>query len=190
MDAQDSGKGCQKRSLRTNIQDPFSRKSINCHTIDLDVGHSRHEQPPVAAVRTYMACAQHFIDEVQYSSYVQSLAALINIRLPFQHSPDRLVSVSESMSPRVARTTKTFPYIPLRSYIRQFIVTGNDTTPGLGCVWKQERPNYLLTAKSGRWRATKFAYDILPDEQIPFLRPLRGPAQGQNRLDEILNGAL
>jgi hypothetical protein len=44
---------------------------------------------------------------------------------------------------------------------------------------EQERRNYLFAAKSGGWAAVKHAYDMLPDETIPFLRPLQGPANGE-----------
>jgi hypothetical protein len=85
------------------------------------------------------------------------------------------------------------PFISLRPYLRRLIITaqdspivmqaffGNDWEAGVGCIYRQERTNYLFTAKSGGWARTKAAYDILPDEQTPFLRPLRDPSEDEMR---------
>ncbi|OOG00232.1 hypothetical protein ASPCADRAFT_204132 [Aspergillus carbonarius ITEM 5010] len=119
----------------------------------------------------YLACTQFFVAHAQHTPVVQSLAAFLNIRLPCQQPGSPAAHVS------------------LRTYIRRLIVTGHDSPSvleaffgeewagGVGSMVKQERVNYLFTAKSGGWASTKAAYDILPDEQTPFLRPLRAPAE-------------
>ncbi|KAL4926304.1 uncharacterized protein BDV17DRAFT_159025 [Aspergillus undulatus] len=135
----------------------------------------------------YMICVQHFLDNTQYSAPVQSLAAYINIRLPCQQLSNpvmRFDAPGTSLSGNVQATR-----VPLRHYIRRLVVTGNDTPPilkaffgsdwlnGVGNICKQERMNYLCTAKSNGWASTKAAYDILPDEHTPFLRPLHGATE-------------
>ncbi|OJJ60861.1 hypothetical protein ASPSYDRAFT_42664 [Aspergillus sydowii CBS 593.65] len=125
----------------------------------------------------YTACMQHFLDHAQHSLPVQSLAAYINIRLPCQQ-------LSNPTTRFGASSTSFSSQISLRHYIRRLVVTGNDTAPiletffggdwlnGVGNIRKQERMNYLFTAKSNGWASTKAAYDVLPDEQTPFVRPL------------------
>lgn len=132
----------------------------------------------------YKTCVQHFVDHSQHTLAVQSLAAFINIRLPYQRPSE---SSSDSTSP---------PFISLRPYIRRLIVTAQDSPSvmqgffgpgweaGVGCIYKQERANYLFTAKSSGWASTKAAYDISPDEQTPFLRPLRDPSEDEIRVAE------
>ncbi|PYI33758.1 hypothetical protein BP00DRAFT_485295 [Aspergillus indologenus CBS 114.80] len=117
----------------------------------------------------YLRCTQYFLEQGQFSPAVLSLAAFLNIRLPCQR---------------------------LRRYIRRLVVTGHDSPEvlqaffgagwagGVGCVVQQERQTYLFTAKSSGWAATKAAYDLAPDEQTPFLRPLRAPAEAELRLAE------
>ncbi|KAL4939037.1 hypothetical protein BDV06DRAFT_199714 [Aspergillus oleicola] len=134
----------------------------------------------------YMACLQHFINTAQYSVPVQSLSAYINIRLPCQQLSNPVLRFDASQSGNVQASASR---VSLRHYIRRLVVTGNDTPPileaffgvewlaGVGNVCKQERMNYLCTAKSNGWAATKAAYDVLPDEQTPFLRPLNGATE-------------
>ncbi|RHZ52139.1 hypothetical protein CDV55_101783 [Aspergillus turcosus] len=121
----------------------------------------------------YLNCVRFFLAASQHTPAVQALAAFLNIRLPG--------------APVDAST------VSARRYIRRLIVTGQDTpanlrlffgddwAAGVGCICKQERLNYLFAAKSGGWAATKSAYDILPDEQAPFLRPLREPTEEELR---------
>lgn len=116
---------------------------------------------------------------------VQSVAAFINIRLPCQRAPEAGLSTQQSP-----------PYVSLRPFVRRLIVTaqdspvtmraffGDDWEAGVGCIYKQERVNYLFTAKSSGWADTKTAYDIQPDEQTPFLRPLRDPSEEEIRAAE------
>ncbi|KAJ6136952.1 hypothetical protein N7497_012204 [Penicillium chrysogenum] len=58
-----------------------------------------------------------------------------------------------------------------------FAFFGDAWESGVTCILKEERVNYLFTAKSSGWASTKAAYDIQPDEQTPFLRPLRSPSE-------------
>lgn len=61
---------------------------------------------------------------------------------------------------------------------------GAEWLSGVGGICKQERMNYLFTAKSVGWASTKAAYDVLPDEHIPFLRPLAGASEEELRAAE------
>ncbi|KAL5339201.1 hypothetical protein BJX70DRAFT_174867 [Aspergillus crustosus] len=131
----------------------------------------------------YSACVAHFVDRAQYLPAVQSLAAYINIRLPCQQL-SKPVTRYDASSASASAIGQGSPQVSLRHYIRRLIVTGNDTPAileaffgndwigGVGNICKQERMNYLFTAKSNGWASTKAAYDILPDEHTPFLRPL------------------
>ncbi|KAL3477540.1 hypothetical protein BJX99DRAFT_246116 [Aspergillus californicus] len=133
----------------------------------------------------YTVCMKHFLDQAQYSSAVQSLAAYINIRLPFQRSSDPVTRFIGPDATSSVNGTGHFQ-VSLRHYIRRLIVTANDTpgileaffgsdwVGGVGSICKQERMNYLFTAKSNGWASTKAAYDILPDEHTPFVRPIQG----------------
>lgn len=160
---------------------------------------SQMEEPPVERPPQidiiewyphYMACLQHFVDRGQFSHPVQSIAAFINIRLPFQRLPNPIVRFSNPSDNAVSSS------VSLRHYIRRLIVTGNDTASvlhaffgddwvtGVQCIWKEERISYLFTAKSIGWASTKTAYDILPDEHTPALRPLLDPTEGELRSAE------
>lgn len=126
----------------------------------------------------YKLCLKQFLEVSQYTPTVQSVATFLNIRLPFQNPLGNGATAPEAA-----------PYVSLRPYVRRLIVTaqdspmimeaffGNDWEAGVGCIYKQERSNYLFTAKSGGWASTKAAYDVLPDEPVPFLRPLREPSE-------------
>lgn len=125
----------------------------------------------------YKRCVQYFLRS-QHAPIVQSVAAFINIRLPCQRADSAVTDPQAASS-----------FISLRPYVRRLIVTaqdspvamaaffGDDWQAGVGCIYKQERVNYLFTAKSSGWASTKAAYDMLPDEQTPFLRPLREPSE-------------
>lgn len=132
----------------------------------------------------YKTCLQHFVETSQFNPTVQSIAAFINIRLPAQRPVESASSQSAAS------------FISLRPYVRRLIITAQDTPvnmlaffgpdweAGIGCIYKQERTNYLFTAKSSGWAETKSSYDILPDEQTPFLRPLRDPSEDEIRTAE------
>lgn len=134
----------------------------------------------------YKNCVQYFVEYGQHNQTVQSLAAFVNIRLPCQRPHEPVAQVQPAPA----------PFVSLRPYVRRLIVTaqdsslimraffGDDWAAGVGCIYKQERANYLFTAKSSGWGATKTAYDILPDEQVPFLRPLREPTEEEIRAAE------
>lgn len=110
---------------------------------------------------------------------------------PTSNTTTSTTSSSTSPTPTTAGT-----YVSLRPYIRRLIITGRDSpsllqalfgnnwAAGVGPLRHQERVNYLFTAKSGGWASTKAAYDILPDEHAPFLRPLRQPLEEEIRLAE------
>lgn len=130
----------------------------------------------------YKNCVQYFVECGQHTQTVQSVCAFINIRLPCQRPSEPAGSGSM--------------FVSLRPYVRRLIITaqdspmimcaffGGDWAAGVGCIYKQERANYLFTAKSSGWASTKAAYDILPDEQTPFLRPLREPSEDEIRAAE------
>ncbi|RHZ65361.1 uncharacterized protein CDV56_109420 [Aspergillus thermomutatus] len=130
----------------------------------------------------YLGCVRFFLAQSQHTPAVQSLAAFLNIRLPCQRLSASAASPGDASG------------VSPRPYIRRLIVTGQDTpsnlqmffgddwAAGVGCLCKQERLNYLFAAKSGGWASTKTAYDILPDEQTPFLRPLREPTEEELRV--------
>ncbi|CAG8082975.1 unnamed protein product, partial [Penicillium nalgiovense] len=132
----------------------------------------------------YKNCVQYFVEHGQHTQTVQSVAAFVNIRLPCQR-PQGIAVHGEAA-----------PFVSLRPYIRRLIATaqdssiamraffGDDWAAGVGCIYKQERTNYLFMAKSSGWGETKSAYDILPDEQAPFLRPLREPTENEIRAAE------
>lgn len=142
----------------------------------------------------YNACLQYFIDQGQHSPSVQSIAAFLNIRLPCQKSSTSVSPSSSSPSTNAPQTSQSpASSVSLRPYIQRLIVTGHDAPSvldaffgdhwpaGVGCIFKQERVNYLFTAKSSGWASTKAAYDIHPDEQTPFLRALRDPSEDELR---------
>ncbi|KAJ5469599.1 hypothetical protein N7539_009217 [Penicillium diatomitis] len=143
----------------------------------------------------YDNCVQFFINTSQHTPAVQGIAAFLNIRLPYQRSFSALSQDQQDFSSSETHQPNR-PYVSLRPYMRRMIVTAQDTPPtmsaffgpdwpaGVGIILKQERLNYLFTAKSGGWAQTKAAYDILPDEQTPFLRPLRDPKEEELRVAE------
>ncbi|KAL2815001.1 hypothetical protein BJX63DRAFT_187471 [Aspergillus granulosus] len=141
----------------------------------------------------YMASLQFFLDQGQHSVAVQSLAAYINIQLPSQQRSNPI----SCFTPDPTSSEKgTAGQVSLRHYVRRLIVTGNDTPTvleaffgasweaGVGCIRRQERINYLFTAKSNGWAATKAAYDVLPDEHTPFLRPLHDATEQELSMAE------
>ncbi|KAB8237062.1 uncharacterized protein BDW43DRAFT_266805 [Aspergillus alliaceus] len=184
----DSPLGCDMRpnqGILTPVEEPPVDTEFS--QVDLNEWYPR-----------YWACMQYFLDQGQHSSNVQSLAAFVNIRLPYQRfsTPVTRFSMPQPMNPGVEEAQNGPSLVPLRPFIRRLIVTGydtpsvlqaffgNDWQAGVGCVWKQERINYLFTAKSGGWASTKAAYDILPDEQAPFLQPLREATEEELRIAE------
>ncbi len=150
----------------------------------------------------FQSCHRYFLDHAQHSGPVQALAAFMNIQLPCQKQTNPVLH-SPSSSPRSAGLDvggpplrQPSPYGPtpnaaypqavsLIPYIRRLIATGNDThgvlhgffgddwVAGIGKLHEMERRNYLFAAKSTNWLQVKKAYDMSPEETVPFLCPLK-----------------
>jgi hypothetical protein len=148
----------------------------------------------------YQSCQRFFLDHAQHDGGVQAVAALINIKLPFQWSSCPVIS-SALPSPQAPPYQSSSSYAPpyprsphsggppawvsLVPFVRRLVVTGFDKEPilhgffgddwrkGIAPVQDVERRNYLFTAKSGGWKYAKKQYDMQPDETVPFLRPLQ-----------------
>jgi len=130
----------------------------------------------------YENCWRYFVDHGQYSTSVQTLCEVVNIQLPFQkhHS----CPWNEAFG-RLLRENSSSQKVSLIPYMRRLVCTGNDTddilmeffgscySRGVGNLRKQERRNYLLTAKSTTWDMVKSAYDVGSEEKVPYLVPLR-----------------
>ncbi|KAJ5632880.1 hypothetical protein N7490_009219 [Penicillium lividum] len=201
-----SGRECWENSPHMDLCDPYSRERLARGSVERETERTSDRRAPSEVVSYteaqsivtegefgrvdptgwyphYKQCMQYFLGS-QNTPTVQSVAAFINIRLPFQRPSEASLSTQQS------------PYISLRPYVRRLIVTaqdspitmqaffGDDWEAGVGCIYKQERINYLFTAKSSGWAETKTAYDMLPDEQTPFLRPLRDPSEEEIRAAE------
>ncbi|KAF5008317.1 hypothetical protein F66182_15656 [Fusarium sp. NRRL 66182] len=133
----------------------------------------------------YQSCIEHFMTVAQHLPLAQSLAAHINILLPYQRNTDKISVSSESS-------------FSLDPYIRRLVVTATDTpdlmqelfgpnwVQGVGRIHSRERINYLFSAKSGGWLKAKAQYDIPPYEMVPFLRSLRNPQEDELRIAEAL----
>ncbi|TAQ91391.1 hypothetical protein B7494_g373 [Chlorociboria aeruginascens] len=149
----------------------------------------------------FQSCQRYFLDHAQHSAGVQTLAAFINIQLPFQKAHPVISSASAhaaapSANELAAHLRHPHPFshnqAPNRSqslslipYIRRLVATGHDSkgvlhgffgdawVQGIGQLHEVERRNYLFAAKSTTWMEVKQAYDMGPEETIPFLNPLR-----------------
>ena len=140
----------------------------------------------------YLSCQRYFIDHAQLSCPVQAIAAYVNIHLPFQRPPIPSRAPLDCPPPVPGRSHPTIFHasspVSLIPYLRRLVVTGMDSpgvlhgffgddwASGVGPIHKQERRNYLFSAKSEGWIATKRDYDMLPLETVPFMRPLQGSA--------------
>ncbi|KAL9610138.1 MAG: hypothetical protein Q9167_005139 [Letrouitia subvulpina] len=144
----------------------------------------------------YQSCQRYFVDHAQKAAPVQAVAAFINIHLPVQRSPTPITSSATRMppSPGAGGLGANFPQpgnpaytsISLIPYLRRLVVTGldfpgvlhgffgDDWASGVGPLHEQERRNYLFAAKSGGWASVKKDYDMLPEQTVPFMRPLQG----------------
>lgn len=149
----------------------------------------------------YQSCQKYFLDHAQHDSSVQAVAALVNIRLPFQWIPHPITNFGSSQ-PRNSSPSTLFPgygrqsapspqqrpsgpqnWASLVPYIRRLIITGfdkeavlhgffgNDWRKGVGPVHECERRNYLFAAKSGGWATVKQQYDMDPEQTVPYLQP-------------------
>jgi hypothetical protein len=167
---------------------------------------SQHQESPqfdiVDWYPKFQSCHRYFLDHAQHSGPVQALSAFINIQLPYQKQPTPTIS-SSSSSPRSGgpeiphlRQPNPFPQsaahaqaVSLIPYIRRLVATGHDTpavlhgffgddwASGIGELHEAERRNYLFAAKSTSWMKVKQAYDMSPEETVPFLRPLRDASE-------------
>jgi hypothetical protein len=152
----------------------------------------------------FQSCHRYFLDHAQHSAPVQALAAFMNIQLPYQKHPHPVLN-SASSSPRSGANDmhlRPNPFagnanaahaqgVSLVPYIRRLIATGHDTpevlhgffgddwVKGVGDLHEIERRNYLFAAKSTSWLKVKQAYDMTPDESIPFLSPLRNASEAE-----------
>lgn len=87
--------------------------------------------------------------------------------------------------------------LSLIPYIRRLVATGHDTpavlhgffgddwATGIGELHEVERRNYLFAAKSTSWMKVKQAYDMSPEETVPFLRPLRDASEKEIQAAEV-----
>lgn len=137
--------------------------------------------------KSYCECMQYFINEGQRLQEVRILANFINIRLPFQRN-QRHLQPSQLNEAGSSYERETLPYsqdlfVSPIPYIRRLVATGSDEpavfdkwfgsawSVGIGMLVHHERRNFCFAARSGNWLAMKQAYDMPPDEQIPWIRP-------------------
>jgi hypothetical protein len=150
----------------------------------------------------HKSCLKYFLDKSQHEAMVQAVAALINIRLPFQwarnpvprfyiqsnqpslHGRQQQYGYRSAPGPEQAPPGHAF-WVSLLPFIRRLVATGFDTDGilhgffgddwrrGVGELQELERRNFLFTAKSVGWAKVKYQYDMPPDELIPFIKPLQ-----------------
>lgn len=132
----------------------------------------------------YQACVSFFLQRGQHSNEVQAVAAIINIRLPFQQS--QASSGSHGSTPSALGLYPPNTNISLVPYVRRLVATGFDTAAilhgffgdscdaGIGSIHQNERRNYLFAAKSETWLRVKASYDLENGQTVPFLRSLQG----------------
>jgi hypothetical protein len=165
------GNICPDAGSYERESEPFSSRSLESYPISRD--GELETIVPTLWITHYNSCLHYFMEHGQHTPVVQSLTALISIRLPCQR-----LSRVDNISPGPCATTP--PLVPLRLYIRWLIVTAQDSPsillalfgdawdPGVSGISKEERLNYLLMAKSGGRVSTKAAYDIEPTSKPPF----------------------
>ncbi|KAL7949212.1 hypothetical protein V8C42DRAFT_241524 [Trichoderma barbatum] len=131
----------------------------------------------------YQSCLSFFLERGQHANAVQAVAAIINIRLPFQQSPAfPRHPANSSSAPSLPPTNTSVSLVP---YVRRLVATGFDTIAilhgffgdgwdaGIGAIHETERRNYLFAAKSETWLRVKASYDLEDGQSVPFLRPLQ-----------------
>ncbi|KAF4968871.1 hypothetical protein FSARC_3806 [Fusarium sarcochroum] len=150
----------------------------------------------------FLSCLRYFIDHAQYSPAVQTVAACVNIHLPFQKGISHPLTPTRS-GPSAASSSRTAgpgslhlgaptaSSITLIPYIRRLIVTGFDTPAvlhgffgddwlqGIGRIHESERRNYMFAAKSDTWLRVKSQYDMDDGQTVPFLRPLQNVTEDE-----------
>lgn len=152
----------------------------------------------------FQSCHRYFLDVAQHTIPVQALAAFINIQLPFQKQAfpvtSSAASSSRSAGPELGVHLRPNPFanqqnppqphaVSLIPYLRRLVATGHDSPGvlhgffgddwlrGVGSLHEIERRNYLFAAKSTDWMKVKQAYDMSPEETVPFLRPLQNVSE-------------
>lgn len=158
-------------------------------------GSSSFQFDMLAWYPKYQSCQRYFVDHAQHDFLVQAFAAFINILLPFQRTPAVYTSrgarsakerLDEMGSVKIGNVAPDVDVssVSLIPYIRRLVCTGmdvpqimhgffgNDWEHGVGPQRETERRNFLFTAKSTNWGQVKSAYDMLPLETVPFLKPL------------------
>ncbi|KAL6871651.1 hypothetical protein HDV57DRAFT_273670 [Trichoderma longibrachiatum] len=136
----------------------------------------------------YRSCLDFFLERGQHTTAVQAVAAIVNIRLPFQQAqgfprhPATSGSTAPSGLPLPGTTDVSVSLVP---YVRRLVATGFDTIAilhgffgdgwdaGVGPIHENERRNYLFAAKSETWLRVKASYDLEDGQTVPFLRPLQ-----------------
>jgi hypothetical protein len=139
----------------------------------------------------FQSCLAYFIDHAQHTGPVQTVAAYVNIKLPYQKAQqapapgqtwNRNPSVEQSSSQPEAHQSQIAFLIP---YVRRLVATsfdsptvlngffGDEWEAGIGPIHESERRNYLFAAKSDTWLSVKSHYDMEDGQLIPFLRPLQ-----------------
>lgn len=146
-------------------------------------------------ISSHQSCREFFLTRAQFDHQVQSIANLVNIRLPFQLAPNGQTGVFLQHDNRLVCEAY---HRNISSFLRRLVVTaldspdvlqqwfGNEWEVGIKPIHQQERMNYLLASKSGGWILVKQTYDILPDETVPFVRPLRDATEDEIRSAENL----
>lgn len=153
----------------------------------------------------FLSCLKYFIDHAQHSQPVQALAAFMNIQLPYQKHPYPIINSNPS-SPRAGSPQQPMATpilspqahsVSLIPYIRRMIVTGNDTPRalhgffgddwqgGISSLHEIERRNYMFASKSANWLKVKEAYDMGPNETVPFITPLKNASEQEIQMAEI-----
>jgi hypothetical protein len=150
----------------------------------------------------FQSCHRYFLDHAQHNGPVQALAAFINIQLPYQKQPNPVASSAAASPPsaigeghlranpfNISASAARAQSVSLIPYIRRLVATGHDTpgvlhgffgddwVKGIGDLHEIERRNYLFAAKSSSWLKVKQAYDLSPEETIPFMKPLRAATE-------------
>lgn len=134
---------------------------------------------------------------------IQSVAAFVNILLPYQKNETTTLQATASYehagSTRASEKApiRPQPIIPLIPYIRRLVATGFDTPAvlhgffgadwreGVGAMHETERRNFLFAAKSDTWLKVKAHYDMPDGQLVPFLRPLSTVAEKEIEAAEL-----
>jgi len=156
----------------------------SCRRYFLDQAqHSGPVQALAAFVNIVLPCQQQLYPVISSSSSSpQSAGPAGGVPLHLRQQPSPF---SNSASTGNARAVSLTPYI------RRLVATGfdipgvlhgffgDDWLRGIGPQHETERRNYLFAAKSTSWLKVKAAYDMSPNESIPFLRPLQAATESE-----------